>query len=121
MPVSSSAEAGLAGAGSSLAELEAGARIVRERCTSCHRFSGKTDDAESRAPELQGWGSRAWTTAQILSPHSGRTYPALAHRTGEMPSFGGVLSSEEVTLVVDLIRGALTDDRRRDAYRASAD
>jgi ubiquinol-cytochrome c reductase cytochrome b subunit len=116
-----SAEAGLTSAGSSLAELETGARIVRERCTSCHRFSGKTDDEESRAPELQGWGSRAWTTTQILNPRSGRTYPALARRSGEMPSFGGVLSGEEVALVVDLIRGALTDEPRPDAYRASAE
>ena len=93
---------------------------MRERCTSCHRYSGKTDDEESRAPELQGWGSRAWTTTQILNPRSGRTYPALARRSGEMPSFGGVLSGEEVALVVDLIRGALTGERGPDAYRASA-
>jgi mono/diheme cytochrome c family protein len=56
-----------------------------------------------------------------LNPRSGRTYPALAHRSGEMPSFGGVLSSEEVALIVDLIRGTLATERQPDAYRASAD
>jgi ubiquinol-cytochrome c reductase cytochrome b subunit len=89
------------------ANRELGARIVRERCTSCHRFSGKTDDDESAAPELQGWASPAWISAQILNPRSGRTYRAGAQQKGRMPSFGGVLTPYEVALLVDLLRGTL--------------
>ncbi|HWA76702.1 MAG TPA: c-type cytochrome [Polyangiaceae bacterium] len=98
-----------------------GERLVRERCTSCHLFAGKTDDAESRAPELLGWASPAWTYAQILNPNSGRTYRAGPRARGEMPSFGGVLSQEEVALLVDLIRGALPKDAPVKGYQALGD
>ena len=98
---------------------EAGQRIVRERCTSCHLFAGKTDDSESRAPELAGWASPIWISSHILNPRSGRTYRPLERRRGEMPSFGGVLSHEEVSLLVDLIRDTLPKNATPTAYQAT--
>ena len=38
-----------------------------------------------------------------------------------MPSFGGVLSQEEVALLVDLIRGALPKDAPVKGYQALGD
>lgn len=97
---------------------EMGERLVRERCTSCHLFAGKTDDDESRAPELFGWGSAAWITAQVLNPGSGRTYRIGPRRRGEMPAFGGVLSRDEVSLLVGLIRGTLPKEAPSTGYQA---
>ncbi len=64
--------------------------MVRQRCTSCHRLDGKTDDEESAAPELRGWASVAWIEAQITNPGSGKAYPPAAvpkDLEGHMPAF----------------------------------
>jgi ubiquinol-cytochrome c reductase cytochrome b subunit len=52
-----------------------GEKIVSERCTSCHLYKGDGDDEGSGiAPELAGYGSIAWTRAQVANPASAQTY-----------------------------------------------
>lgn len=93
----------------SSAELARGEKLVAERCTSCHLFRGHTDDDESDAPELSGWGSEDYIRAQIQNPASGVTYRKKPRQKGAMPAYAGLLSSEEVDLLVDLIRNQLVD------------
>lgn len=75
-----------------------GEKIVRLRCTSCHRLDGKTDDEESPAPELRGWASAAWIEAQITNPGNGKAYPAGAmakELEGHMPAFEDKVSEKD--------------------------
>jgi len=52
-----------------------GEKIVKERCTGCHKFGGEGDDEGSeKAPELARYGSVAWIAAQIRDPSSSATY-----------------------------------------------
>ena len=79
-----------------------GEKLVRERCTSCHRLDGKTDDPESLAPELRGWASVRWIEEQIKNPGSGKTYPpgAMAKDLkGHMPAFQDELEAQEISLL----------------------
>lgn len=84
-----------------------GEKLVRQRCTSCHRFDGKTDDEESLAPELRGWGSTAWILAQIDDPGSGKTYPKGAMDAkleGHMPAFADKLSDADRKLLASFVQ-----------------
>ena len=79
-----------------------GEKLVSQRCTSCHRLDGKTDDSESYAPELRGWASPAWIEAQIANPGSGKTYGpgAMAKDLeGHMPAFEDKLSEKDRKLL----------------------
>jgi ubiquinol-cytochrome c reductase cytochrome b subunit len=52
-----------------------GQKIVTERCTTCHLFKGQgDDDGSGEAPELAGYGSLAWTRAQVADPATAATY-----------------------------------------------
>lgn len=80
------------------AEGTPGEKLVRQRCTSCHRLDGKTDDEDSAAPELRGWASLAWIDAQIADPGSGKAYPkpAMAKELeGHMPAFEEKISEKD--------------------------
>lgn len=80
------------------AEGTPGEKLVRQRCTSCHRLDGKTDDEESAGPELRGWASVAWIEAQIANPGSGKAYPqpAMARELeGHMPAFEEKISEKD--------------------------
>ncbi|MBK9264455.1 MAG: cytochrome b N-terminal domain-containing protein [Polyangiaceae bacterium] len=84
-----------------------GEKLVRQRCTGCHRFDGKTDDEESLAPELRGWGSVAWILAQIDNPGSGKTYPKGAmdpKLEGHMPAFAEKLSDADRKLLASFVQ-----------------
>ncbi|MBX3187006.1 MAG: cytochrome b N-terminal domain-containing protein [Labilithrix sp.] len=90
-----------------------GKEIVTTRCTTCHLFEGKGDDTGTGlAPELAGWGSVAWTRAQIANPSSLATYRehALdADRKGHMPRFDGELDAADIDL---LARWLVTEARQ---------
>jgi ubiquinol-cytochrome c reductase cytochrome b subunit len=80
-----------------------GEKIVKQRCTSCHRLDGKVDDDDALGPELRGWASSAWIEAQITDPASGKTYPKGAMSKdlkGHMPAFKEKLGAEDRALVV---------------------
>jgi ubiquinol-cytochrome c reductase cytochrome b subunit len=80
-----------------------GKKIVTERCTSCHLFSGDGDDeGTGLAPELSGYGSLAWTRAQIANPATPQTYREGAldeKKKKHMPRFDGELRSEDIDIV----------------------
>ena len=79
-----------------------GEKLVKQRCTSCHRLDGKTDDDDSVAPELRGWGSEAWVEEQIENPGSGKAYPRGAmDKTlkGHMPAFAQQLDAKDRKLL----------------------
>ena len=80
------------------AEGTPGEKLVRQRCTSCHRLDGKTDDDDSAAPELRGWASLPWIDAQIADPGSGKAYPKAAMAAeleGHMPAFEEKISEKD--------------------------
>jgi ubiquinol-cytochrome c reductase cytochrome b subunit len=79
-----------------------GEKLVKQRCTSCHRLDGKTDDEDSLAPELRGWASLSWIEAQIENPASGKTYPkklAEGDQKGLMPAYEDKLSAADRKLL----------------------
>lgn len=85
------------------AEGTAGEKIVKLRCTDCHRLDGKNTDEDSLAPELRGWASAAWLEAQIADPGSGRTYPAkikAGDQQGMMPAYADKMSAADRKLLV---------------------
>jgi mono/diheme cytochrome c family protein len=81
----------------------AGEKIVSERCTSCHLYKGSGDDEGSNlAPELAGYGSLAWTRAQVANPSSVATYREKAldpDMKKHMPRFDNDLSAADVDIV----------------------
>jgi ubiquinol-cytochrome c reductase cytochrome b subunit len=82
-----------------------GEKLVKQRCTGCHRLDGKLDESgsdDSLAPELRGWGSIAWIQAQIDDPGSGKAYPAGAidpKLKGRMPGFADKLEASDRALL----------------------
>ncbi len=79
-----------------------GEKLVKQRCTSCHRLDGKVDDDDALGPELRGWASIAWIEAQIADPGSGKAYPKGAMSKdlkGHMPAFKDKLSEQDRTLL----------------------
>lgn len=83
-----------------------GEKLVKQRCTSCHRLDGETDDKDSLAPELRGWASTAWIRDQIDDPGSGKTYPPKAMDPaleGHMPAFKEKLSDADRKLLASFV------------------
>jgi ubiquinol-cytochrome c reductase cytochrome b subunit len=80
-----------------------GEKIVSERCTTCHFYKGDGDDQGSGvAPELAGYGSIAWTHAQVANPATATTYRDKAldpEMKKHMPRFDGDLSAADVDIV----------------------
>ncbi|HUS63243.1 MAG TPA: cytochrome b N-terminal domain-containing protein [Kofleriaceae bacterium] len=48
-------------------------RLLDERCLGCHLYEGK---GERKAPDLDGWSSRAWIRDFLLDPEGPRFYGA---------------------------------------------
>lgn len=98
-----------------------GEKIVSQRCTTCHRLDGKTDDDDSLAPELRGWASAAWIEAQIENPASGKTYPkgAMAEDLkGHMPAFAEKISpSDRKILTAWVVAHAMAEPKAPPAKR----
>ena len=85
----------------------AGAKLIGQRCTSCHLFRGQTDDDDSHGPELVGWGSTAWMHAQIANPSTNTTYRKYAFdpdNKGHMPRFDEKLEADDITLLATWVR-----------------
>jgi ubiquinol-cytochrome c reductase cytochrome b subunit len=80
-----------------------GEKIVSERCTTCHLYKGQGDDEGSNlAPELGGYGSIAWTRAQVANPATPQTYREKALDEAmkkHMPRFDKDLSVADVDIV----------------------
>lgn len=72
------------------------------RCTECHQFHKKDEDAN--APDLTGFGSRAWLAAFVHDPGDERFY---GKRNDRMPAFGkdSKLDSRSIGILIDWLRG----------------
>jgi ubiquinol-cytochrome c reductase cytochrome b subunit len=72
------------------------------RCTECHQFRKKDEDAT--APDLTGYGSAEWLTAFIKDPAHERFY---GKRNDRMPIFGADnrLDEKSIAMLVAWLRG----------------
>ncbi len=72
------------------------------RCTECHQFQKKDEDAS--APDLTGYGSRDWLVGIISNPKHERFY---GKRNDRMPPFGTdkILDPQAIGLIADWLRG----------------
>ncbi len=86
------------------------------RCTECHQFRKKDEDAT--APDLTGYGSREWLLGIISDPKHERFY---GKRNDRMPAFGGdqILDSASLGLIVDWLRGEWYEPQEKPAIHAS--
>lgn len=77
-------------------------RTKAMKCTSCHQF--RVPDEDAIAPDLTGYGSRAWLMDFISDPAHARFY---GRRNDRMPRFGAdaVLGEREIGLLADWLRG----------------
>jgi ubiquinol-cytochrome c reductase cytochrome b subunit len=79
-------------------------------CSNCHKFYG-TGDLGS-APDLTGYGSRAWLTAFLINPEDERFYPDSNvgmppyHAFPEQPQ-KNLLTKEQILILAELVRGRL--------------
>jgi mono/diheme cytochrome c family protein len=80
-----------------------GEKIFTDRCTTCHLYKGDGDEEGSDiAPELSGYGSIAWTRAQVANPATSQTYREKAldeELKKHMPRFDKELSATDIDLV----------------------
>jgi ubiquinol-cytochrome c reductase cytochrome b subunit len=86
-------------------EGEAGEKIIKDRCTTCHLYKGEGDDnGDETAPELAGYGSVAWARAQIIDPSTPATYRKNALGKHHMPKFDGELPPGDIDLLARFTR-----------------
>lgn len=73
------------------------------RCTDCHQFHKKDEDAT--APDLTGYGSRRWLISFINNSAHEEFY---GKNNDRMPAFGGgqILSDQQIALIADWLRGS---------------
>ena len=81
-----------------------GRTLLRDamKCTDCHQFHAK--DEEASAPDLTGYGSRAWLVKFLDNPAHPDFY---GESNDRMPAFGAkqILSAEQIALLADWLRG----------------
>lgn len=85
--------------------IAAGRELIRTRemkCTNCHQF--RVPDEDAIAPDLTGYGSRAWLVDFVGHPAHVRFY---GRRNDRMPSFGRdeILDEQALGLLADWLRG----------------
>ena len=93
--------------------LEEGRKLITSeaaRCTECHQFHKKDEDAT--APDLTGYASREWLVAFLGNPAHPRFY---GKRNDRMPAFGEEkqLTPQEIGLVADWLRGEWYEPAKR--------
>jgi ubiquinol-cytochrome c reductase cytochrome b subunit len=73
------------------------------KCTNCHQFHKKDEDATG--PDLTGYGSRKWLISFISNPAHTNFY---GERNDRMPAFRTkeILNVKEIGLIADWLRGA---------------
>ncbi|HTA30596.1 MAG TPA: c-type cytochrome, partial [Candidatus Cybelea sp.] len=81
-----------------------GRTLLRDtmKCTDCHQFHVK--DEEASAPDLTGYGSRAWLQKFLNNPAHPDFY---GDHNDRMPAFGQkqILNAEQINLLADWLRG----------------
>ena len=83
------------------------------RCTECHQFHKKDEDAS--APDLTGYGSREWLLGILSNPKHERFY---GKRNDRMPAFGAdqILDNAALGLIADWLRGEWYDAPKADGH-----
>jgi ubiquinol-cytochrome c reductase cytochrome b subunit len=85
--------------------IEEGRKLLTDemKCTDCHQFHKPDENAS--APDLTGYGSRAWLVNFIGNPAHADFY---GERNDRMPAFREeqILSVEDIGRVADWLRGA---------------
>ncbi len=86
------------------------------RCTECHQFHKKDEDAT--APDLTGYGSRQWLTEMISNPAHEKFY---GKRNDRMPAFGEskILDAPSIDLLVNWLRGEWYEPGKISAERVA--
>jgi len=86
------------------------------RCTECHQFQKKDEDAS--APDLTGYCSREWLLGIISNPKHERFY---GKRNDRMPAFSDdqILDAASLGLIVDWLRGEWYEPSREVAGHPS--
>ena len=86
------------------AQIAEGRLLLRNEisCVDCHQF--QQPDPNAVAPDLTGYGSKAWLLAYLNDPSDARFY---GKDNDRMPAFGkdGRLSAKEIGLLADWLRG----------------
>ncbi|MDB6024350.1 MAG: menaquinol-cytochrome reductase [Verrucomicrobiales bacterium] len=87
-----------------VAAIEEGRKLIATesmRCTECHQFQKKDEDAT--APLLTGYGSRDWIVGIINNPKHEKYY---GDRNDRMPAFGAdkMLDETQIGLIADWLR-----------------
>lgn len=83
-----------------------GARVFRQECGSCHALGDRVPE-ERKAPELTGYGSRAWIRQVLRDPDSPRLFGGT--KVHGMESFAA-LPPEELDALVELVYSRRHDD-----------
>ncbi|AKU98945.1 Ubiquinol--cytochrome c reductase, cytochrome B subunit [Labilithrix luteola] len=75
-----------------------GPELFESRCASCHRLGtrGPKDEAERKAPVLDGWGTESWVLTMIHDPDADAKFGRTPYK-GEMPSVDRPPPGEEGT------------------------
>jgi ubiquinol-cytochrome c reductase cytochrome b subunit len=75
---------------------------TESKCTDCHQFQKRDEDAT--APDLTGYGSRAWLIDFLKNPAHPSFY---GQRNDRMPAFGDkqILDAQAIGLIADWLRG----------------
>jgi ubiquinol-cytochrome c reductase cytochrome b subunit len=85
--------------------IEQGKTLIREqmKCTDCHEFGKKDEDAT--APSLTGYGSRKWLINFIGHSSHADFY---GDKNDRMPAFGPdqILTPHAIGLIADWLRGS---------------
>lgn len=98
--------------------IETGRKLIAdaERCASCHKFR---DSGElGSAPDLTGYGSRAWLIGMISDPKHERFY---RDDNDRMPSFAALPDDSPQNMLSSKQIGMLTDWLRGEWYEPAAD
>jgi ubiquinol-cytochrome c reductase cytochrome b subunit len=112
--VALAAEAGLPDPAATPAQVERGRTLIADtdRCGACHTFHDNGTEPGS-APDLTGWGSRAWLVGIVTDPTHERFY---GDSNDRMPAFGTTMEPDQIGILADWLRG---DWYRPDAHVAT--
>jgi ubiquinol-cytochrome c reductase cytochrome b subunit len=102
--VALAAEAGLPDPTATAAQVEQGRALIAavDRCGSCHNFHDNGTGLGT-APDLTGWGGREWIAGIVANPAQERFY---GDGNDRMPAFEKLLSTEQIGLIADWLRGS---------------
>jgi ubiquinol-cytochrome c reductase cytochrome b subunit len=61
--------------------LTQGPKLFREKCASCHTYTGVAENTDPKASNLAGWGTTKWIEGLLKNPESPDYFGKTPHRT----------------------------------------